>query len=51
MTEESGHELQTGYAVYLGEFIRCREKKMKKASRRRYQFASSQQTHVIAIYS
>ena len=27
MTDESGHELQIGYAVYLGEFIRCRGKK------------------------
>lgn len=26
MTDESGHELQIGYAVYLGEFIRCQEK-------------------------
>ena len=31
MTDESGHELQIAYAVYFGEFIRCREKKNEES--------------------
>lgn len=54
MTDESGHELQIGYAVYLGEFIRCQEKKNEESITAKISVcffsANSRDSYIFIVY-